>query len=123
MDQRKQGADDHVAENHVEEQFLVGPTGSVAASPKIRVPGVLQPGIEVVAGTAVAGQDFRLCWFHAVPCAPYTWILLILDVAADLVSGARVRFRFSGLGVQLGDGFPEGKELGDLGIEFPQTLA
>src|SRR5690606_28574990 len=44
------------------------------------------------------------------------------DVAADLVGGAGIRLRLACLFVELENGFPEGQEFGDLGIEFPEAL-
>ena len=67
MDERKQGADHHVAKHHVEEQLLVGPAGPVAFAVEICGRCALQQGVEVVAGAAVPGQDLVLRQVHDVP--------------------------------------------------------
>jgi hypothetical protein len=56
-DQDQQGADDQVAEQHVEQQFLVGPLRAVRVPPQVRRCRVGDQAAEVEPGLVHLGDD------------------------------------------------------------------
>lgn len=66
----KQGADNHVAEDHVEQQLFIGPPRAVAFAVEFSRGCAREPGVEEVGSTAVPERDLVPCWLHGVLTAP-----------------------------------------------------